>query len=97
MLGIRGDYYWFDVDADLAVNSGDDSDGIISPKGSLIYSFSEETEAYLSAGYGFHSNDARGTTITIDPGTLFWPGAPHRKWQRGVRWFDDGEPGSRLV
>jgi TonB dependent receptor-like, beta-barrel/TonB-dependent Receptor Plug Domain len=67
VLGIRGDYYWFDVNADLEANSGDDSDSIVSPKGSLIYAFSSETEAYLSAGYGFHSNDARGTTITIDP------------------------------
>jgi hypothetical protein len=69
VLGIRGDYYWFDVNSDNPVNSGDDSDGIISPKASLIYSFSAVTEAYLSGGYGFHSNDARGTTISIDPGT----------------------------
>ncbi|MEP1471597.1 MAG: TonB-dependent receptor [Halieaceae bacterium] len=67
VLGLRGDYYRFDVDAGDPVNSGDDSDSIISPKGSLIYSFSPSTEAYLSAGYGFHSNDARGVTITRDP------------------------------
>lgn len=69
VLGLRGDYYWFDVNSDTAVNSGDDSDGIVSPKASLIYSFSEVTEAYLSGGFGFHSNDARGTTIAIDPGS----------------------------
>jgi hypothetical protein len=69
VLGIRGDYYWFDVNSDNPVNSGDDSDGIISPKASLIYSFSDVTEAYISGGYGFHSNDARGTTISIDPGS----------------------------
>ena len=69
VLGIRGDYYWFDVDALEAVNSGDDTDSIISPKGSLIYTLSENTEAYLSGGYGFHSNDARGVTITVDPVT----------------------------
>ncbi len=67
VLGIRGDYYWFDVDADLPENSDDDSDSIISPKGSLIYAFSDSTEAYLSAGYGFHSNDARGVTTRVDP------------------------------
>ena len=67
VLGIRGDYYWFDVDAAESVNSGDDFDSVVSPKGSLIYSWSETTEAYLSAGYGFHSNDARGVTITLDP------------------------------
>ena len=67
VFGLRGDYYWFDVSADNPANSGDEDDSIISPKASLIYSFSETTEAYLSGGYGFHSNDARGTTITVDP------------------------------
>jgi len=27
------------------------------------------TELYLSGGFGFHSNDARGTTITVNPAT----------------------------
>ena len=67
VFGLRGDYYWFDVSANNPVNSGDEEDSIISPKASLIYSFSETTEAYLSGGRGFHSNDARGTTISIDP------------------------------
>ncbi|HEX2123061.1 MAG TPA: TonB-dependent receptor, partial [Thermoanaerobaculia bacterium] len=26
-------------------------------------------ELYVNAGYGYHSNDARGTTITVDPAT----------------------------
>ena len=69
VFGIRGDYYWFDVDAQESVNSGDETDSIISPKASLIYAFSETSEAYLSGGYGFHSNDARGVTIAVDPGT----------------------------
>ncbi|MEM1411006.1 MAG: TonB-dependent receptor [Pseudomonadota bacterium] len=69
VLGIRGDYYWFDVESDNPVNSGDDDDSIVSPKASLIYTFNDTTEGYLSAGFGFHSNDARGTTITIDPGS----------------------------
>jgi len=69
VLGIRGDYYWFDVDAEESVNSGDDTDSIISPKASLIYAFSDTSEAYLSGGYGFHSNDARGVTIAVDPVT----------------------------
>jgi hypothetical protein len=67
VLGVRGDYYWFDVDADNPLNSGDDEDGQVSPKASLIYAWSETGEAYLSGGYGFHSNDARGTTIRVDP------------------------------
>ncbi len=67
ILGLRADYYRFDVDANVAVNSGTESDGLISPKASLIYTFSDSTEAYVSIGQGFHSNDARGTTIRIDP------------------------------
>lgn len=67
VLGLRGGFYWFDVDADNPANAGDDSDEIYSPKASLIYAFSETTEAYLSAGYGFHSNDARGVVQTVDP------------------------------
>jgi outer membrane receptor protein involved in Fe transport len=67
VVGLRYDYYWFDVSADLAANSGDEEDSIFSPKASLMYSFSDTAEAYLSGGYGFHSNDARGTTISIDP------------------------------
>ena len=27
------------------------------------------TELYVNAGFGFHSNDARGATITVDPAT----------------------------
>ena len=69
VLGIRSDYYWFNVEAQESVNSGDDTDSIISPKASLIYTFSETSEAYLSGGYGFHSNDARGVTIAVDPVT----------------------------
>ena len=69
VLGLRGDYYWFDVEAEQSANSGDDTDSIISPKASLIYAFSETSEAFLSGGYGFHSNDARGVTINVDPVT----------------------------
>jgi hypothetical protein len=29
----------------------------------------KDTELYASVGTGFHSNDARGTTITVDPAT----------------------------
>lgn len=69
VLGIRADRYRFDVESDLPENSGSQSDGILSPKGSLIYRIGEQSEAYASAGFGFHSNDARGTTITVDPTT----------------------------
>lgn len=65
--GLRADHFSFDVDADLMANSGDGSDNLLSPKFSLIYAQSDKTEVFFSAGQGFHSNDARGTTITVDP------------------------------
>ena len=69
VFGIRADYYWFDVDAGEPKNGGDDSDSIVSPKASLAYAFSDSSEAYVSGGYGFHSNDARGVVAKIDPVT----------------------------
>jgi outer membrane receptor protein involved in Fe transport len=67
VLGLRGDHYRFDVTSDRAENSGTASDGIVSPKASLMFSPSATSELYLSAGLGFHSNDARGTVQTVDP------------------------------
>jgi len=69
LVGLRGDVYAFKVDGDIAVNSGHRSAGIVSPKASLVFAPSSETEVYVSGGLGFHSNDARGTTITVDPNT----------------------------
>ena len=69
MLGARADAYSFDVDADLAANSGKNSDAIFSPKASLAYTPFEQVEFYVNYGRGFHSNDARGTSINIDPNT----------------------------
>jgi hypothetical protein len=67
VLGLRGDRFGFHVDSALAANSGRDSDFIASPKFSLIVGPWRETEFFFNAGRGFHSNDARGTTITVDP------------------------------
>lgn len=67
VFGLRGDYYHFDIEAANPANSGTESDSIVSPKISLIHTISDVTEAYFSFGHGFHSNDARGTTISVDP------------------------------
>ncbi len=67
ILGIRADYFAFDVDSNLAPNSGDEDAARISPKLSFVYSVNKDIELFLSGGFGFHSNDARGTTITVDP------------------------------
>ncbi|HKA60702.1 MAG TPA: TonB-dependent receptor [Gemmatimonadales bacterium] len=69
VLGVRGDAYHFDVTSDLPANSGQRTAAIVSPKASLVFSPRPETELYVSSGFGFHINDARGTTITIDPAT----------------------------
>jgi len=69
VLGLRADRYEFDVTSNLPENSGSADDSLLSPKMSLIYAVNDAAEVYLSAGRGFHSNDARGTTITIDPVT----------------------------
>lgn len=68
-LGLRGDAYTFEVSSQLAANSGRRTAAIVSPKLSLAFEATGRTELYLSAGTGFHSNDARGTTITVDPNT----------------------------
>ncbi len=67
VLGLRADHYRFDVDADIAINSGTGSESLLSPKLNFIYSPAGHTEYFFSVGQGFHSNDARGTTIRIDP------------------------------
>ena len=76
IFGLRYDYYDFNVDdqvgtntnnVDLSANSGSASDDLVSAKTSVIYTFHNEWEGYVSAGQGFHSNDARGTTISVDP------------------------------
>jgi hypothetical protein len=66
---VRADGFYFHVDSDDSANSGNLTDGIISPKLNLVFGPWAETEIYANAGMGFHSNDARGVTIAIDPVT----------------------------
>jgi outer membrane receptor protein involved in Fe transport len=81
IVGLRGDRYNFDVDSNIPANSGKTNDSIVSPKLSLIFGPWAKTEYFFNYGYGFHSNDARGTTITVDPGT----GSPAQKVDPLVR------------
>lgn len=67
ILGLRGDAFHFDVRSDRAANSGVRNAAITSPKVSLVFGPFDGTEFYVGAGFGFHSNDARGSTITVDP------------------------------
>jgi hypothetical protein len=67
MLGLRGDWYRFSVTSDNPLNSGDGAAGLVSPKVGAIFGPWKGTEIYVNAGTGFHSNDARGAVITVDP------------------------------
>ena len=66
-LGLRADSYQFDVTSDTPANSGTKNDAIVSPKLALVFGPWNQTEYYINAGYGFHSNDARGTVTTVNP------------------------------
>jgi outer membrane receptor for Fe3+-dicitrate len=66
--GLRADAYHFDVDSMVdPANSGTENATLVSPKLSLIFGPWANTEVYLNAGTGFHSNDARGVTLAADP------------------------------
>lgn len=67
--GVRADAYRFKVESSEPLNSGSRSATIASPKAGLVFGPWAKTEAYFNAGFGFHSNDARGTTIRVSPVT----------------------------
>lgn len=67
IAGMRADFYDFNVASNIALNSGNARDSMISPKLSFIAGPWAKTEYFINYGRGFHSNDARGTTITVDP------------------------------
>jgi hypothetical protein len=90
VLGLRGDQYFFDVESSNPENSGDESAGRVSPKATLVFGPWRNTELYANAGLGFHSNDARGTTIRVDPASgdpasTVDPLVPSRGLEVGVR------------
>lgn len=69
-LGLRGDYFTFDV-ADhlegtttaLPHASGYTQQAILSPKAGLVVSPTRNLDLFVNAGSGFHSNDARNAVI----------------------------------
>ena len=66
-LGLRADYFDFDVNSSLPLNSGTRERFIVSPKLTMVFGPWASTELFVNLGQGFHSNDARGTTIRVDP------------------------------
>jgi len=81
-LGVREDLYSFDVRNEVGGSSGQVQTALFSPKVSLVLGPWAETELYLDAGEGFHSNDARGVVAKVDPAT---PLARGRGAEVGVR------------
>ena len=69
VAGARVDTFSFKVNSNNPANSGNTSATKVSPKLNLIFGPWSKTEFYVSNGVGFHSNDARGTTLTQDPKT----------------------------
>lgn len=73
-MGVRYDYYDFSVTPlqaaflpSLLLNGGSANDSIVTTSLGASYAFTDTIEVYVNAGQGFHSNDARGTTIQVDP------------------------------
>ncbi|MBR1296184.1 TonB-dependent receptor [Bradyrhizobium sp. AUGA SZCCT0042] len=66
-VGIREDVFAGSVLSDTPENSGNAQASIASPKAGIVLGPWYKTEFYGNAGYGLHSNDIRGATITVDP------------------------------
>jgi outer membrane receptor protein involved in Fe transport len=68
IVGWRGDFYQTSVNSFFTpANSGSANAFIGSPKFSAVLGPFAKTEFFINAGEGFHSNDARGVTITESP------------------------------
>ncbi len=76
-IGLRGDYFTFNVndkldlpeplpymDDELPRSSTYSQKMIVNPKLNIVYSPSESVEIFLNSGTGFHSNDARDVVTT---------------------------------
>jgi outer membrane receptor protein involved in Fe transport len=66
-VGLREDYFAGRVLSDTSQNSGNAQASMTSPKAGIVLGPWYRTEFYGNAGYGLHSNDIRGATITVDP------------------------------
>jgi hypothetical protein len=65
---VRGDLGYASVTSLVnAANSGAARKFLSSPKFSAIFGPWSKTEFYVQGGFGFHSNDARGATQTVEP------------------------------
>ena len=68
IVGWRGDFYQTSVNSFFTpANSGNANAFMGSPKLTVVLGPFAKTEFFINAGEGFHSNDARGVTITESP------------------------------
>lgn len=67
IAGVRADQFWYNVASSNPLNSGSGSDHIVSPKLSVVLSPTARTDVFMNWGRGYHSNDVRGATATVDP------------------------------
>lgn len=76
VLGLRADYYDWDVSAMRPRDDTAGDDRLASPKVSVAYEVADGLEAYLSWGRGFHSNDVRVLRAAHGPARPSKAGAP---------------------
>lgn len=67
IAGVRADQFWYSVASSNPLNSGNGTDHIVSPKLSVVLSPTARTDVFMNWGRGYHSNDVRGATTTVDP------------------------------
>ena len=68
-VGLRGDLYQYAVTAGRlkAAPTTRGTAGLVGPKAGVVFGPWAGTEWYVNAGAGYHSNDARGAAIAMDP------------------------------
>jgi outer membrane receptor protein involved in Fe transport len=65
ILGLREEYYQASDHSLISGFSGSGHQSLAQPKGSIVFGPFFQTELYLSAGRGFHSDDVRGVFGTV--------------------------------
>ena len=68
-IGLRSEFHRFRVASDNPLNSGRTRASLLAPKFGVVLGPWSEVELFANYGHGFHSNDARGATISVDPAT----------------------------
>ncbi|MDO3522928.1 TonB-dependent receptor [Ralstonia pseudosolanacearum] len=75
LAGLRADQFWYRVGSSNPRNSGSGAEHIVAPKLGVVLSPTAGTDVFVNWGRGYHSNDVRGATTTVDPAS----GNPVRK------------------